>query len=117
YKAPPFLPYFTKDKVYIKSNYSSDTSLKPGSEILSINGIPAADIRNSFLNRMTNEGQNVTFIYNRMNTAFWPPNGYFGLFPGICDYPTIDTYTIVFTKPGDNNISKVALAAIPYNSY
>ena len=117
YKAPPFLPYFTKDKVYIKSNYSSDTSLKPGSEILSINGIPAANIRNSFLNRMTNEGKNVTFIYNRMNTAFWPPNGYFGLFPGICDYPTIDTYAIVFTKPGGNNISTVALAAIPYNSY
>lgn len=117
YKAPPFSPFFTKDKVYVRSNYGSDTSLKPGSEIISINGVPAADIRNSFLNRMTNEGENITFMYNRMNTAFWPPNGYFALFPGICDYPMIDTYTITFTQPDNNQVNTAYLAAIPYNSY
>lgn len=117
YKAPPFLPYFTAEKMYIKSNYSSDTSLKPGAEIISINGISASDIHKSFLNRMTNEGKNITFMYNRMNTAFWPPNGYFGLFPGICDYPMVDTYTITFTQPDNNQVNTAYLAAIPYNSY
>jgi hypothetical protein len=117
FKAPPFRAYFTSKKVYVTENFIPDTSIKPGAELISVNGIAVGEIRNNFLTRMPQEGHNTTFIYNRMNTAFWPKNGLYGLFPGICDYPTIDSYTVSYINPGCKTAVIKRFATIPYNEY
>jgi hypothetical protein len=116
-KAPPFRVYFTSKKVYVTANFTNDTSIKPGAELISVNGIAAGEIKRSFLARMPQEGRNTTFVYNRMNTAVWPKNGFYGFFPGICDYPTIDSYTVSYINPGRKTAAINRLAAIPYDDY
>lgn len=117
FKAPPVKAYFTNRKAYISKNFTADKSIKSGAELIAVNGITSTEIRNSFLARMTQEGRNTTFVYNRMNTAVWPKNGLFGFFPGICDYPAIDTYTVSYINPGSKTIATTRLAAIPYPDY
>lgn len=116
-KAPPFLAYFTADKTYIRANYSGDTTVKVGAELLSVNDIPTDEIRRSFLVRMTREGRNISFMYNRMNASAWSGNGYIGLFPGLCDYPTIDSYKIEYLDPVTQTKEVVKLASLSYNDY
>lgn len=116
-KVPPFQAYFTPEKVYIRANFSNDTTVKAGAELVSVNDVPVEEIRKSFLVRMTREGNNLTFIYNRMNAAAWPGNGYVGLFPGLCDYPSIDSYKLELINPGAKAKKVVKLTSLNYNSY
>ncbi len=116
-KAPPFLVYFDVKKAYLASNFSTDTSIHPGAELLSVNKIPVSEIRNGFLARMPQEGRNTTFIYNRINTGVWLNNGLFGLFPGLCDYPVTDTYQIAYIIPGSKAVKTSRVASIAYNDY
>jgi len=116
-KAPPFQVYFTVKKAYVAHNFSSDTSMHPGAELLSVNKIPVSSIRISFLAKMPQEGRNTTFIYNRINTGVWLSNGLFGLFPGLCDYPVTDTYQIAFINPGSRTVKTSRLATIAYKDY
>jgi hypothetical protein len=116
-KAPPFKLYFTADKAWLQNNYSMDTSIQPGAEVLSVNNILIGEIRKNFLARIPREGLNETFIYNRINTGIWLNTGLYGLFPGLCDYPVIDTYKLSFKNPGSTIEKQVTLAAITYKDY
>ena len=46
--APPFKLYFSDGKAFLKNNYSSDTSVEIGVQVLSINRIPIELIINNF---------------------------------------------------------------------
>ena len=117
FSAPPFKLYFTADNAWLLENYSAEPSLLPGAEILSVNGVPIDQVRRNFLSRVTSEGLNSTFIYNRMNAGIWPNTGEFGLFPGLSDYPGIDSYALVFRNPGTDMEKKIKLPAIAYDDY
>jgi hypothetical protein len=59
-----FFPFFVlvKDKkIYVHMNCSSDTSVKPGTEIVSINGTAVSDIMNYLLLREIRDGYNHTY--------------------------------------------------------
>ncbi|MBX2905718.1 MAG: S41 family peptidase [Taibaiella sp.] len=115
--APPVRAYFTARKAYITDNFTADTTIKPGAELVSVNGIATTEITKNFMARMTQEGRNTTFIYNRMNAAVWPKNGLYGFFPGIGDYPTIDSYTVSYINPGSKTVATTRLAAMRYDDY
>ena len=59
-----FLPFYviiSGDKLYVNMNCSPDTLIKEGAELLSINGIKAADIINQLLLRQIRDGDNKTY--------------------------------------------------------
>lgn len=57
----PFYIVISGDKLYVNMNCSPDTLIKEGSEILSINGIWAANIINQLLIRQIRDGNNQTY--------------------------------------------------------
>jgi hypothetical protein len=111
FEAPPFKLFFKDQKAYLQSNFSSDTTIKAGAEIVAINDIPIKEITHNFLNRIHQEGWNQTFIYNRMNT------GMYGLFPGICDYPIIKSYKLDYIDPKTTLHRQVTLNPMPFSDY
>jgi hypothetical protein len=111
FKAPPFRLYFTDTSAHLLYNYSTNTAIKPGARIQAINGVSIEEIRKNFLQRMHQEGYNQTFIYNRMNS------GIYGLFPGICDYPSPDSYKLTFINPRSKRKREENLKAISYSQY
>lgn len=109
--APSFKLYFDEDKAFLKDNYSKDTTIKIGAEILSVNGIKTGQIINNFVSRIHNEGKNTTWIYNRLNAALY------GLFPAICDYPNIEGYTLTYRNPNSKSVKEIYLKSIKQNEY
>lgn len=109
--APPFKLYFSDGKAFLKNNYSSDTSVEIGVQVLSINRIPIELIINNFAKRIYNEGMNTTWIYSRLNAAL------FGLFPGVCDYPNIKTYTLTYKNLHSEIIREISLKSIKQSEY
>ncbi len=94
-------------KLYADKNYSKDTSLFDGAEILSINGKSATQIRNDFLLRMVRDGENTTLPEWIMNTYF---RGFFGFLSG---FPT--NYSVAYvTKEGA--VVTTNLSAMPIDS-
>ncbi|HEY1199350.1 MAG TPA: S41 family peptidase [Niastella sp.] len=70
----PFLANFTNGKLYITENHSADSTLKPGTEILSINGTSASSIIQQLLVRMTRDGNNHTYpvwIFNHYFSSYY----------------------------------------------
>lgn len=57
----PFYIIIKNDKLYVNMNCSSDTSIKAGAEILSINNISTEDILNQLLIRQIHDGDNQTY--------------------------------------------------------
>lgn len=111
FEAPSFKLFFSNEKAYLQDNFSSDTTIKLGAEILSINDISIKEITHNFLARIHHEGSNQTFIYNRMNT------GMYGLFPGICDYPLIKSYKLEYINPNSSIKNHVILKTMPFDDY
>lgn len=109
--APPFKLYFDSSRAFLLNRYFSDTSIQIGAEILSINGIPTEQLINNFAARIHNEGNNTTFIYNRLNAAVN------GLFPGLCDHPPISKYSLTYLNPGSKVAQAVKLRSIKLNEY
>lgn len=109
--APPFKLHFDNYKAFVQMNYSNDSSMKIGAEILSINGIKTEQIIKNFASRIHNEGKNTTFIYNRLNVAAY------GLFPALCDYPNIEQYRLTFINPDNNTVKEISLKSIKQNEY
>ena len=58
------------DRLYIRANGSSDDRLKPGSEIISMNGVPAAAIMDTLLMRQIRDGHNTTYPRWILNNWF-----------------------------------------------
>lgn len=70
----PFLANFTNGKLYVAENHSADSTLKPGTEILSINGTSASSIIQQLLVRMTRDGNNHTYpiwIFNHYFSSYY----------------------------------------------
>ena len=57
----PFYIFTTGDKLFVTMNCSADTSIKPGAEIVSINGVGTADIMNQLISRQIRDGNSNTY--------------------------------------------------------
>ncbi len=66
----PFYLVVSGDKLYVNMNCSSDTLIKDGAELLSINGIKAVDVIDQLLLRQIRDGDNKTY-------PFWILTNYF----------------------------------------
>lgn len=70
----PLFPYsihYIKDQVYITLNQTKDTTIKPGFELLSINGQPVNDLRQFIFDHSWSDGYNTTNKQQRINTGFF----------------------------------------------
>ena len=66
----PFNIYFTDDKMFVVKNFSNDSSIADGTEILEINGLSAKAIMAFLVSRQVRDGYNEGY-------AFWILNSYF----------------------------------------
>jgi len=58
------------NKLYIVKNYSNDSSIKAGTEVLNINGVRPMDIIEKYSRTLTSDGYNTTFIPRRFGKGF-----------------------------------------------
>ncbi len=58
------------DQLYIVKNNSKDSTIKAGTEILTINAVAPRDIISAYKNTFTSDGYNTTFIYRRLAKSF-----------------------------------------------
>lgn len=73
----PFRIYIDQGKLFTEHNYSSKSNLPDGSEILSINQLPAAELLSFLQERMMRDG-------NNYNYANWVLHNYFSSYYGFC---------------------------------
>ncbi len=66
----PFFVFIKDKKLFVHMNCSADTVIKPGTEILSINGESTAEIMNRLLTRQIRDGDNQTYPYWILNNYF-----------------------------------------------
>ena len=74
-KNVPLFPYsihYIKDRVYFTLNQTKDTTIKPGFELLTINGQPVNDLRQFIFDHNWSDGYNTTNKQQRINTGFFP---------------------------------------------
>lgn len=105
-----FLPLhiaWMNNKMYADMNCSTGTTLKAGSEILSINGVPATTVMQQLLTRQPRDGNNNTY-------PTWILNNYFReYYSYIFGHPA--QFTIQY-KTSDNITNKTTLNALPKDS-
>ena len=94
YKYFPLKLFFQDKRGYVLRNYSRDSTCIPGSQILSVNGIPMSSIIDNFHEIISSDGLNQTYKYAKMNRIDY------GLFPGYPEVP--DTYHITYMTPEDS---------------
>ena len=99
----PLKLYWDNKHLYLWENYSNDSSLKSGAEILSINGINADSIVGFLLNRQVRDGYNLTYPCWILNTYF---RSYYNMSFG---YP--ESYQLTIKSP-DHHILKADLAGV-----
>jgi C-terminal processing protease CtpA/Prc len=73
-KTFPILIFFMENKYYVTVNGSKDTSVKPGDELLAINGIPVTNIRTQMQKLLWADG------YNEMGKSKALDEAYFSMF-------------------------------------
>ncbi|RPH32205.1 MAG: peptidase S41 [Bacteroidales bacterium] len=106
------------NKLYIVKNSSSDTTIKVGSEIISMNSIEPQEIISKLKNTFTSDGYNQTFI-NR--GSCWMLPNFFYLLSGEMDSVKFelrycDSLTNVTLVRGKNNGAKVVSQSIKKTS-
>ncbi len=70
----PFSTYWDGQHLYVRSNGSDDDRMRPGAELVAINGVPAADILDTLLRGQIRDGRNTTYptwILNRYFRAYY----------------------------------------------
>ncbi len=85
-KKHPFRPFpvdvfVLDDKLYVRQNRSTDTTVRRGSEILAVNGRPTAVLLKQFYQYISSDGYNQTFKPYVLNTGLF--NTYYTLAFGI----------------------------------
>lgn len=85
----PFTVFAGNNSLHIHTNCSRDTGLKPGAEIISINGISAAEIMKTLLERQIRDGNNQTY-------PLWILNNYFKDYYSFT-YGHPNEFSIVYT--------------------
>jgi len=96
------------NRLYIVKNSSSDTSIKVGSEVVSVNGIKPQDVFSTFKNTFASDGFNHTFF---SRVYGWQFSNFFYVYSGERDSIVYqlrynDTLTNVFLKRGKSNVAK-----------
>jgi C-terminal processing protease CtpA/Prc len=76
-KTFPFRVFTMQDRLFVKTNRSADSTLKRGTEILSINNIPVADIIKTFIANTPMDGYNQTGKYRYAEVRFGRNFNYF----------------------------------------
>lgn len=71
-KTFPLMIFFTEGKYYITVNGTADPTIKPGFELLSINGKPVNLIRTEMQNYLWADGYNQTGKTKALSEAFFP---------------------------------------------
>ena len=109
-----FLPlrmFNSGDKLYVELNYLPEDKIPNGSDIISINGVPAAVILNTILNGMMRDGHNDAF-------ARWALNWWFAEYYSYWyDHPA--KYEIQFINPEGvlQNVIVDGASKEAYNEY
>jgi hypothetical protein len=102
----PFKLYFQDGKAYILRNYTKNTTIPLGAEILSINDTPISQIITNFLETISSDGLNQVYKYAKMNRLDY------GLFPGYSEFP--DTYHISYIDRGDSLKKDIIIQALTH---
>ncbi|MCM4151009.1 hypothetical protein DHD05_05335 [Arenibacter sp. N53] len=66
----PLKLFLEGHKAFVLSSYDSSIKIKPGTEIIAINGMAIKDIINRLLNNLYSDGHNQTFKYYELNRYF-----------------------------------------------
>jgi len=66
----PFRVKLLNHKLFVLSNFSTDSSIVAGSELISVNGVPATDIINRILPHISSDGYNQTLKYHLLEKDF-----------------------------------------------
>lgn len=104
----PFSIYYIENKASIRRDYTEDSILAEGPEIISINDVPTSHILKTLYDSMNGDGfnkQNILFTINKSPVSTL--SKYFNY---------TDSYTVQFKKPDDINVSTVSLGGIKYQN-
>lgn len=94
------------DKMYLRKNYSENAQLKPGAQILSINGKPSREIIHQMLRHESSDGYNTTAQHLFIEGNFY--EFYTLLFGDTKDFKATHNYEITFVDEwGDTHVSKL----------
>jgi C-terminal processing protease CtpA/Prc len=97
------------NKTFIVKNNSADTSIKVGTEVISVNNIKPQELISKFSNTFTSDGFNKTFIERRLNkdfpTYFFYQNGIADSV--ICQLKFNDTIKTVYLKRRTTKINSI----------
>ncbi len=66
----PLEVYYTNGSLYVLNNLSSNSSIKEGSEILTINGTPTKTLFGEMAEKIKRDGYNTTYPEKRLSTYF-----------------------------------------------
>ena len=102
----PFSINYLKAKAYIVRNYKEDISEYLGSEIISINGVSAAEMLKKLYSNMNGDG------FNTQNILYTINHSPVSTFSKLFNYT--DSYNFQCIKPGEKNISDFKIKAIKY---
>jgi hypothetical protein len=103
----PFKLQFIDDKAYLFRNYSENESLVMGSELLSVNQRPIAEIINLMLPLVTRDAHVETARFRRMESTALFGSLYTALFGPAA------SFSIEYREPGSGDIKTVAVKGIP----
>jgi cytochrome c551/c552 len=92
----PLSVNFAEGKLFIVENYSADSTIQPGTEILSINGKTVSSVMEQLLVRQTRDGYNQTY-------PVWILNHYFA-----------PHYSFVFGEPAEFSLDLKDATGEPY---
>ena len=102
----PFEIVTEADRIFIVMNFSADTSISPGTEILSVNGLSSHSVTDRLMKRMVRDGYNEAY-------PRWILNNYFRSYYGFSlGFP--DSFQLQLRSPG-GLISTKTIAAVPYH--
>jgi hypothetical protein len=98
---------FLNEKAYIYQNYSRETDIILGTEIVSINRVPIATILNKLLNGIPADGNIAAYKYRKIKRQF------FQLYYDLIDAP--DRFELQCIAPGETGEFTLSLEALPYD--
>jgi len=102
----PLKLHFVEDKAFVIDSYSGNTSVPPGSEIVSIQGKPVSEIIAHTLPSFFSDGNNTTFKYVEMDHYF--SASYANLFEGP------DTFDVKYKNSG--KVEDIKISSISYKT-
>jgi Peptidase family S41 len=100
----PLKLYYSDSSAFVIKNYSNNTTITPGCEVISINSIPMTEIISNYISAFGSDGFNQTYKYYKMNEKRY------GLFPAYTEYP--DSYTLDLKSATEDTTASVTIMAL-----